>query len=186
MRVVNLLMPNEQLTYPRENIAVPLTSEKKTMPKRNRQGCKRNALLSSEAHITHPNKRVSVQVKKRAVLDLLVGMRKQGLKHAKSFTPGEASDMLHVMAIPQPFAADQLAGTEPSWLLDNSVIEGHAPTPGAASAVSDILHRGERYFFKSLSELSRLRLEAGAPVARDLSRREAEVQKRVVWAGHTW
>ena len=121
---------------------------------------------------------MSVQVKKRAVLDLLGGMRKQGLKHAKSSTPGEASDMLHVMAVPQPFAADQLAGAERSWVLGNGVIDDHATTTAAASAVRGMLDRGERYFFKGLSELSRLRLEAGAPVARDISRREAEVIQR--------
>lgn len=121
-----------------------------------------------------------IQVKKRAVLDLLGGMRKQGLLHGKSNTPAETSDMLHVMALSQPFSEDRLAGLDVAWLFSGDA--GHrggkvafgGKSPGSLAA--DVALRGERYYLRGVSELSRLRLEAGAPVSRDMTRREAEVR----------
>lgn len=115
------------------------------------------------------------------MLDLLGGMRKQGLLYAKSNTPAQTSDMLHVMALSQPFSGDRLAGFDVAWLFSGD--GGHhggggkvafgGKSPGSVAA--DVLLRGERYFLRGVSELSRLRLEAGAPVSRDVTRREAEV-----------
>lgn len=115
------------------------------------------------------------------MLDLLGGMRKQGLLYAKSNTPTQTSDMLHVMALAQPFSEDRLAGFDVAWLFSDGgsrsrngkVIAGGGRGPGGAAA--DLLRRGERYYLRGVSELSRLRLEAGAPVSRDITRREAEV-----------
>lgn len=116
------------------------------------------------------------QVKKRAVLDLLGGMRKQGLLYAKSNTPSQASDMLHVMALAQPFSADDLAGLDVAWLLSGRDENGGGGNSvGRGSFAADILRKGERYYLRGVSELSRLRLEAGAPVSRDITRREAQV-----------
>ena len=106
----------------------------------------------------------SFQVKKRAVLDLLGGMHKQGLRSSKSCTPSQTSDMLHVLALGQPFSANHLAGMDRPWLFTSE--DSHA---------SEMFVKGERYFLRSLSELSRLRLEAGAAISKDLTRREAEV-----------
>lgn len=83
-------------------------------------------------------------------------------------------DMVHVMTLPQPFAEDQLVGAQRSWLFGSGAIDGRGASPPAAAA-GDILDRGERYYLKGVSELSRLRLEAGAPVSKDITRREAEV-----------
>lgn len=110
------------------------------------------------------------QVKKRAVLDLIGGMRNQGLRYAKSSTPAQASDMLHVMALVKPFSADRLAGFD-----DACVLAGGDGSKGAASHVADVMKKADKYCLRGLSELSRLRLEAGAPVSRDMTRREAEV-----------
>lgn len=112
------------------------------------------------------------QMKKRAVLDLLGGMRKQGLCHAKFAAPSEASDMLQVMALAQPFSADGLAGMESAWLF----AADRGKNRGVAGDVQD---KGGKYYLRSVSELSRLRLESGAPVSRDVTRREAEVSRRL-------
>lgn len=120
-------------------------------------------------------------MKKRAVLDLLGGMRKQGLLYAKSNTPAQTCDMLHVMALSQPFSEDRLTGFDVAWLFSGDGGHGGAKgkvayggkSPGCVAA--DVLRRGERYYLRGVSELSRLRLEAGAPVSRDVTRREAEV-----------
>lgn len=111
------------------------------------------------------------QVKKRAVLDLLRGMRSQGLRNAKSCTPVQTSDMLHVMSLRQPFSADCLAGMDKPWLF-----AGHAKGSNVGQA-AEVVEKGERYYLRGLSELSRMRLEAGAPVSRDITRREAEVSR---------
>lgn len=111
------------------------------------------------------------QVKKRAVLDLLGGMRKQGLLYAKSNTPSQTSDMLNVMALAQPFSDDGLAGSDVAWLFSR---DGDGKRSGGGVA-AEILMKGEHYYLRGVSELSRLRLEAGAPVSRDITRREAEV-----------
>lgn len=116
------------------------------------------------------------QVKKRAVLDLLGGMRRQGLRYAKSSTPPQASDMLHVMALAKPFSADRLAGFD-----DAGVLAGGDGGRGAVSHVADVMRKADKYCRRGLSELSRLRLEAGAPVSRDITRREAEVSGRRCW-----
>ena len=116
----------------------------------------------------------ALQVKKRAVLDLLGGMRKQGLRYAKSYTPPQASDMLHVMALAKPFSADRLAGFD-----DACVLAGGDGGKGAASHVADVMRKADKYCLRGLSELSRLRLEAGAPVSRDMTRREADVSERM-------
>lgn len=106
------------------------------------------------------------------MLDLLGGMRKQGLRYAKSSTPAQASDMLHVMALAKPFSADRLAGFD-----DACVLAGGDGGKGAASHVADVMRKADKYCLRGLSELARLRLEAGAPVSRDMTRREAEVRQ---------
>lgn len=120
----------------------------------------------------------TVQVKKRAVLDLLGGMRKQGLSHAKSITPPQASDMLHVMALAQPFCQDGLAGFDVAWIFSGGGGTRIAKVGGTDDVAADLLRRSERYYLRGVSELSRLRLEAGAPVSSDITRREAEVEHR--------
>ncbi|CAM9377533.1 unnamed protein product, partial [Scytosiphon promiscuus] len=120
-------------------------------------------------------KAVGKQVKKRAVLDLLGGMRKQGILYAKSNTPGQTSDMLNVMALARPFSEDRLAGLEAGWLFHGDGSSGHGNVRGRFCA--DLSRRGERYYLRGLNELSRLRLEAGAPVSKDITRREAEVMR---------
>lgn len=115
-------------------------------------------------------------MKKRAVFDLLKGMRKQGILHAKSNTPTHTSDMLRVMALAQPFAQHGLAGSNVAWLFrggDGNCTVGKGS--GDHGVAADILKKGERYFIRGVSELSRLRLESGAPVSRDITRKEAEV-----------
>lgn len=116
-----------------------------------------------------------IQVKKRAVLDLMGGMRKQGISHAKSNTPPQTSDMLHVMALAQPFCGDGLAGFDVAWLFSGDGGTRNAKVTGTDDVAADLLRRGERYYLRGVSEVSRLRLEAGAPVSRDMTRREAEV-----------
>lgn len=115
------------------------------------------------------------------MLDLLGGMRKQGILYAKSNTPAQTSDMLHVMALCQPFSGDRLVGFDVPWLfsgdggqLGGGKVAFGGKSPGSVAA--DVLLRGERYYLRGVSELSRLRLEAGAPVSRDVTRREAEVR----------
>lgn len=116
------------------------------------------------------------------MLDLLGAMRKQGLLYAKSNTPFQTCDMLHVMALSQPFSEDRLAGLDVAWLFSGD--GGHGGVGGKVAFVgkstgavaADVLLRGERYYLRGVSELSRLRLEAGAPVSRDVTRREAEVR----------
>lgn len=109
------------------------------------------------------------------MLDLLGGMRKQGILYAKSNTPAQTSDMLHVMALCQPFSGDRLVGFDVAWLFSGD--GGHrGGGKSAGSVAADVLLRGERYYLRGVSELSRLRLEAGAPVSRDVTRREAEVR----------
>eukprot|EP00903_Cladosiphon_okamuranus_P014927 g13820.t2 len=126
---------------------------------------------------------VGKQVKKRAVLDLLGGMRKQGLVYAKSITPSQSSDMLHVMALSQPFSEDRLAGFDIAWLFSGDGGRGRGGVKVAFggkipdSVAAEVLLKGERYYLRGVSELSRLRLEAGAPVSRDVTRREAEVMR---------
>ena len=110
------------------------------------------------------------------MLDLLGGMRRQGLRFAKSSTPPQASDMLHVMALAKPFSADRLAGFD-----DAGVLAGGDGGRGAASHLADVMRKADKYCLRGLSELSRLRLEAGAPVSRDMTRREAEVSGRRCW-----
>lgn len=115
------------------------------------------------------------------MLDLLGGMRKQGILYAKSNTPAQTSDMLHVMALCQPFSGDRLVGFDVAWLFsgDGGHRDGGNVAFGgksAGSVAADVLLRGERYYLRGVSELSRLRLEAGAPVSRDVTRREAEVR----------
>ncbi|CAN0109706.1 unnamed protein product [Ectocarpus sp. 6 AP-2014] len=122
-------------------------------------------------------KGVGKQVKKRAVLDLLGGMRKQGLSHAKSNTPPQTSDMLHVMALAQPFCADGLAGFDVAWLFSGEGGTRNAKVNGTDDVAADLLSRSERYYLRGVSEVSRLRLEAGAPVSSDITRREAEVMR---------
>lgn len=122
-----------------------------------------------------------IQVKKRAVLDLLGGLRKQGISHAKSNTPPQTSDILHVMALTQPFCGDGLAGVDVAWLFSgDGGGNRNAKFNGTDTVAADLLRRGERYYLRGVSELSRLRLEAGAPVSRDMTRREAEVGCSVV------
>lgn len=111
-------------------------------------------------------------MKKRAVLDLLGGMRKQGLRYAKSATPPQTSDMLHVMALAQPLSSDRLVGVSDACLF----VDGE----GKCGISVDLLERAERYFLRGTSEMMRLRLEAGAPVSRDITRREAEVRLSVL------
>lgn len=122
--------------------------------------------------MTHRLSRTRIsQVKKRAVLDLLGGMRKQGLQYAKSSAPSQTTDMLQVMSLAQPFSGDRLAGMGRAWLF-----AGHGKCVVGDGVAWDMLERGERYYVRGVSELSRLRLEAGAPVSRDVTRREAEVK----------
>lgn len=123
---------------------------------------------------------------------MLGGMRKQGLLYAKSNTPAQTCDMLHVMALSQPFSEDRLAGLDVAWLFSgdgsgakkqgNGKVACGGKSP--ASLAADVLSRGERYYLRGVSELSRLRLEAGASVSRDVTRREAEV--RLGQAPHCW
>ncbi|CAM9468160.1 unnamed protein product, partial [Ectocarpus sp. 12 AP-2014] len=122
-------------------------------------------------------KGVGKQVKKRAVLDLLKGMRKQGLSHAKSNTPSQTSDMLHVMALAQPFCEDGLAGFDIAWLFSGDGGTRNAKVNGTDEVAADLLRRSERYYLRGVSEVSRLRLEAGAPVSSDITRREAEMMR---------
>ncbi|CAB1097864.1 unnamed protein product [Ectocarpus sp. CCAP 1310/34] len=122
-------------------------------------------------------KGVGKQVKKRAVLDLLGGLRKQGLSHAKSNTPPQTSDMLRVMALAQPFCEDGLAGFDIAWLFSGDGGTRKAKVNGTDDVAADLLRRSERYYLRGVSELSRLRLEAGAPVSSDITRREAEVMR---------
>ncbi|CAM9165037.1 unnamed protein product [Ectocarpus sp. 4 AP-2014] len=122
-------------------------------------------------------KGVGKQVKKRAVLDLLGGMRKQGLSHAKSNTPPQTSDMLHVMALAQPFCEDGLAGFDIAWLFSGGGGTRNAAVNGTDDVAADLFRRSERYYLRGVSEVSRLRLEAGAPVSSDITRREAEVMR---------
>lgn len=105
-------------------------------------------------------------MKKRAVLDLLGGMHKQGLHHTKSSTPSQVSDMLHIMSLNQPLPVERLAGMDRPWLFPTSD-DDHA---------CEMLDKAERYFLRSLNELSRIRLEAGAAISKDVTRREAEVR----------
>lgn len=125
--------------------------------------------LTTTIRFRYSHAPITEQVKKRAVLDLLGGMRKQGLLYTKSNTPSQTSDMLHVMALAQPFSEDGLAGLDVAWLFsgDDGVRGG--------GVAAEILTKGERYYLRGVSELSRLRLEAGAPVSRDITRREADV-----------
>lgn len=112
---------------------------------------------------------VNPQVKKRAVLDLLAGLKREGLSHARVSTPSQMWDMLHVLALPQPFSGDVLAGTDAAWLLRDGDDDSEL------SALRQVLQGAEHYHQRSLCELVRLRLEAGAPASRDVTRRETEV-----------
>ncbi|CAM9114855.1 unnamed protein product [Choristocarpus tenellus] len=123
-------------------------------------------------------KTVGKQVKKRAVLDLLSELKKQGLSHAKAAIPVEVLDILQVMTSLTPFQEDFLAGPGcgPEVLVrgfngDSDDIHE------TRQAVGEIAKRADYYYLKSLSEVMRLRLEASSPVAHDITRREAEVMR---------
>lgn len=115
-------------------------------------------------------KAVGKQVKKRAVLDLLGGLRQEGVEFARACTPKETSNMLHVMGLSQPFSEDRLAGVDASWVVACEGVDGLQGT-----AVDIMLEGAERYYLRGVCELSRLRMEASAPASRDVTRREVEV-----------
>lgn len=80
------------------------------------------------------------------------------------------------MALPQPFSADRLPGFDRSCLFAAYSSSSEVIRGGVGKVVADVLEKGDSYYLRGVSELSRLRLEAGAPVSRDVTRREAEVR----------
>ncbi|CAM9174987.1 unnamed protein product, partial [Phaeothamnion confervicola] len=111
------------------------------------------------------------QMKRRAVLDMLGALRNHGLSAFASAVPPLAKDVPAVMALPAPFLAATLGGT------DIVAAAGAATAGGAGSAAAAawaaMWARAERYFYAGMAEQTRLRLEASAPVSADVSRREA-------------
>jgi hypothetical protein len=100
-------------------------------------------------------------IKKRAVLDLLRGLKGQGL-HTDAFAvPAESRQIYTGMSLPSPF----------SW--ETLLLPWGQSMPGACKVkASPIWLRAERYYFRSMCEISRFRLETSAAISSDISRQE--------------
>jgi midasin len=95
------------------------------------------------------------QVKRRAVIDLLRGLKRQGLSAARADVPYETRDALCVLSLPTPYTLKSLATasgtTNTTWL------------------------RADTYHYKAIAEVARLRLESEAPASKDITRREGGI-----------
>jgi midasin len=95
------------------------------------------------------------QVKRRAVIDLLRGLKRQGLSAARAGVPYQTRDALCVLSLPTPYTLQSLAT--------------------ASGTTSTTWLRADAYHYKAIAEVARLRLESEAPASKDITRREGGI-----------